>query len=280
MGTSASTTGPNNSSLLIPPWAESGGEQVTLVPSGGSSEEGSGNNTTLDNEKVQDTVSSPSNNESAGRGLQGARRAFGDYAKSGGGSGGLRKSLKSYSRSAKGKAASRTLASGITSGSGLFGLMSGDTVNVGDRSLHISQLKGLSADQAIDRISEHLCPNSADADQVRVAIDYALSEALEGQSEFDSEVFEVDLIGEVIASYLTDLVFQEVLNDMGNAWFHAESSMKEQSMEVELRELVKVVTETQLDKITKGDLNVLTRDTITQVQIATISQTIDEWENY
>ncbi|AIW17252.1 hypothetical protein VITU102760_19790 [Vibrio tubiashii] len=288
MGTSASSSGPNNSSPLIPPWAEES-DPLELIPSDGGgvpeSEEGgdsSDESLEIDNGSVQDLIPGPKIQTLPGKRLAGARRAFGDYAKSGGGSNDLRRALKKYSTSSKGGGSSmaRKLAGGITAGTALFSLVSGDSVKAQNRTLNLSDLSGLSIDQAIDRISEHLCPDASDSDQIRIAIDYALTEALEDQEEFDEGMFNPDLVGDVVANYLTDLVFQEVLNDMGEAWLHAETHLKQLDMETELRELVKVVTETQLHDITGGNYSVMTRDTITKIQIDVIAKTIEEWESY
>ncbi len=63
--------------------------------------------------------------------------------------------------------------------------MRGDTVTVNNQSLSLGDLTGLSTDQAIDKIASHLAPDNADSDAVRVALDYALEEALPDTEEFD-----------------------------------------------------------------------------------------------
>ncbi|MCC4820100.1 hypothetical protein LMH81_26665, partial [Vibrio lentus] len=77
MGTSASSTGPNNKSPLLPPWAEQGG----------SVEVGSDNGADVsvppqevDNGKVQEQIPGSIPNIPSPNRLTGARRAFGDYA--------------------------------------------------------------------------------------------------------------------------------------------------------------------------------------------------------
>ncbi|KKD59554.1 hypothetical protein RN22_15355 [Grimontia sp. AD028] len=278
MGTSASSTGPNNKSPLLPPWADQGGSvevgsdngaDVSLPPQ------------EVDNGKVQEQIPGsvpiiPSPNR-----LTGARRAFGDYAKSGSDSSNLRGSLKKYSRSSGGgSGVSRRLASGITAGSGLLGMMQGDSVRYNDRTLSLSELNGLTTDQAIDRISDHLTPDNGDAESVRLAIDFALAEVLPDDDKFDESMFTDDVIKEAISCYLTDLIFQDVVNGMGKAWFHAEHPSKHHKMEEELRDLIKVITQSKVEKITSNNGGNLSQGNITKIQIDAISQTVDEWESF
>ncbi|WP_192889394.1 hypothetical protein [Vibrio bathopelagicus] len=278
MGTSASSTGPNNKSPLLPPWAEQGG----------SVEVGSDNGADVsvppqevDNGKVQEQIPGSVPNIPSPNRLTGARRAFGDYAKSGSDSSNLRGSLKKYSRSSGGgSGVSRRLASGITAGSGLLGMMQGDSVRYNDRTLSLSELNGLTTDQAIDRISDHLTPDNGDAEPVRLAIDFALAEVLPDEEKFDESMFTDDVVTEAISCYLTDLIFQDVVDGMGKAWFHAEHPSKHHKMEEELRDLIKVITQSKVEKLTGDNGGHLSQANITKIQIDAISQTVDEWESF
>lgn len=291
MGTSASSTGPNNRSPLLPPWAEQG-DPVEVGAGDGDwqdsqqapDEDGTDSNKTsreIDNEKVQEQIPGPVPNIPSPNRLAGARRSFGDYAKSGGNSSNLRGSLKKYSKSSGGgSGTSRRLASGITAGSGLLGMMQGDSVRVNDRTLTISDLNGLSTDQAIDRISEHLTPENGDAESVRLAIDFALAEVLPEEDTFDESMFTDEVVQEAISCYLTDLIFQDVVNGMGKAWFHAEHPSKHHRMEEELRDLIKVITQSKVEKVTRDNGGDISQDNIAKIQIDAISQTVDEWESF
>lgn len=289
MGTSASSTGPNNKSPLLPPWAEQSDPVGVGAGDGGSQDgqqgpdEDDGNEPSqeVDNGKVQEQIPGPVPNIPSPNRLTGARRAFGDYAKSGGTNSNLRSSLKKYSRSSGGgSGTSRRLASGITAGSGLLGMMQGGSVRVNDRTLSLSDLNGLSTDQAIDRISEHLTPENGDADSVRLALDFALAEVLPEKDTFDESLFTGEVVQEAISCYLTDLIFQDVVNGMGKAWFHAEHPSKHHRMEEELRDLIKVITQSKVEKVTGDNGGNISQDNITQIQIEAISQTVDEWESF
>lgn len=289
MGTSASSTGPNNKSPLLPPWAEQGVPVEVGTGEGGNqdgqsgSDEAHGNEPSqeVDNGKVQEQIPGPVPNIPPSKRLTGARRAFGEYAKSGGTKSNLRSSLKKYSRSSgAGSGISRRLASGITAGSGLLGIMHGDSVRVNDRTLSLSDLNGLSTDQAIDRISEHLTPENGDADSVRLALDFALAEVLPEEDTFDESMFTDEVMQEAISCYLTDLIFQDVVNSMGKAWFHAEHPSTHHRMEEELRDLIKVITESKVEKVTRDNGGDISQENITKIQIDAISQTVDEWEAF
>lgn len=274
MGTSMSSKGPKGKNPLVPPWAEQGD---SLQIDGGQVESGG---LEIDNQDVQDLIPDVQQIQPSSTRLQGARRAFGDYAKSGARND-LSRSLKKYSRAVGGSSgAARRLASGVISGAGLFGLLNGGSVSTSEGVLSLSDLSGLSTDQAIDRISGHLSPNSADADNVRTAMNYALSEALETYSYFDDVEFTPELLGQVFTCYLTDLVFEQVVLDMGEMWFHAESANRQIQMENELRQLIKVVVDIKLDDVSGSDLSKISNSEINSVQVQTIRAVIEEWEQF
>jgi len=299
MGTSASSLGPNNQSPLVPPWAEQG-DSITIEPASGTdvdintepndsdgsdgseNKDQNDNNNEIDNSQVQGEIPGPTHIQPQPNRFAGARQAFGKYAQSGGTTSNLRKSLKSYSKksSGGGKGTSRRLASGITAGTGLLGIMRGDRVTVNNQTISLGDLKGLTTDQAIDKIASHLAPDNADADAVRIALDYALEEALPDTEDFEPESFTDDVIQEAISCYLTDLIFQDVVNGMGRAWFHVEPASKHHKMEEELRELIKVIAQEQMEHVTHGNPSSITRDNITKIQIDAITMTVDEWESF
>ena len=271
MGTSMSSKGPKGTNALVPPWAEQGNG---LEISGQESLE-------IDNQIVQDLIGGRIEILPSSSRFISARRAFGKYAKNTGTSDDLKRALRNYSHAIGGSTgANKRLASGITAGTGLFGLLTGDTVHNSESSLNLRDLSGLSTDLAIDRISEHLSPNSADADHVRTAINYALSEALEDYSDFDDVHVTPELLGQVFTCYLTDLVFEQVVLDMGEEWLYAETINKQIQMENELRELIKIIVDNNLDNVSNGNLSLINKNNIAKIQIDAITEVIKEWENF
>jgi len=291
VGTSASSTGPNNQSLLVPPWAEQsdpvqfgsgdGADDGQDSADGSNQDSSNDPNQEIDNGKVQEQIPGPATIPVPPNRLAGARRSFGEYASGGGGSSNLRSSLRKYAKgSGGGSGTSRRLASGISAGTGLLRMMSGDSVTVNNNTLSLSELNGLTTDQAIDRITEHLTPENGDADAVRIALDYALAEALPSEEDFNIDVITEDVMHEALSCYLTDLIFQDIVTGMGRAWFYTEHASKHHRMEEELRELVKVVTQEQVEKVTHGNAGNITKSSITQLQIEAITQTVEVWESY
>jgi hypothetical protein len=276
MGTSMSGKSQSGSNPLVPPWAEES-DSVTISSGDGSSEEHE-----LSNDDVQQQIPGPPPVHQGSNRFKEARQAFGNYAKKGGNRDDLKSSLKKYASQStgKGKGGAKRLASGITAGSGLFGLLSGDSVTTSNGTLNFSDLSGLSTDQAIDRIAECLTPTSSDSDIVRTALNYALSEAIEDVENFDDVQFEPELISNIYTCYLTDLIFQQVVIDMGEAWLHAETFIKQLQMETQLRELINVIVDEKLEKATNGSFESINQHQITQIQISAIQETIDEWENF
>lgn len=270
-----SNKGPNSSNPLVPPWAEDGDSVV--VDDGGDQKD----DIEVSNSDVQDNIAEPRNETPSSSRFQSARRAFGEYAKSGSRDD-LKRSLGHYARNSTGRGAgaARRLASGITAGTGLYGLLNGNLVSTNSGNLALADLSGLTTDQAIDRIVTHLTPDSADADLVRTAMNFALSEALQESEYIDDVDFSPDLMGEVFTFYITDLVFQQVLTDMGRAWFHAETAIRQIHMENELKELIRVIVDGTLERISGGDVSNISQSQITQVQISAIRQTITEWERF
>lgn len=294
MGTSASSKGPKDKNPLVPPWAESS-EGLIIEPAidtdgdvdpvDGVSDQGNDgdNSQEVDNGKVQQEIGLQNNAQPIINRYRSARQAFGKYAGTGGTKSDLKRSLKHYSKksSGGGKGTSRRLASGITAGSGLVGMMRGDNVTVGGQSLSLNDLRGLTTDQAIDRIASHLAPDNSDFDSVRIALNYALEEAIpDTQQTFDPASFTDDVIQNAISCYLTDLIFQDVVTGMGQAWFKAEVASKHHQMESELRELIKVITQQEMDKATNGNPSSITKQNIEIIQIDVISRTVKYWESF
>ncbi|MDX7864804.1 hypothetical protein, partial [Aeromonas caviae] len=276
--------GPKDKNPLVPPWAE-GGDGLTISPAtntDGNVNVSDGGGQEVDNNAVQQEIGPSGQAQPPASRYKSARQAFGKYAGTGGTSSDLRRSLKHYSKNSSGggKGTSRRLASGITAGAGLVGMMRGDSVTVGEQSLSLNDLRGLTTDQAIDRIASHLAPDNSDSDAVRIALNYALEEALPDTQDFDPASFTDEVIQEAISCYLTDLIFQDVVTGMGEAWFKAEVATRHHKMEIELRELIKVITQQEMDKATNGNPSNITKNNIKKIQIEAISKTVDHWEKF
>ncbi len=60
----------------------------------------------------------------------------------------------------------------------------------------------------------------------------------------------------------------------------SQQASKHHQMEVELRELIKVITQEQLDKVTNGNPSTISKENITKIQADAIAMTVDEWESF
>ncbi len=276
MGTSMSGKSQSGKNPLVPSWAEES-DSVTI-----SNGDGDGSEQDISNGDVQEQLAGPEPVHLQGSNrFKEARQAFGKYA-SGGTKDDLKTSLRKYSSKStgKGKGAAKRLASGITAGSGLYGLISGESVSTVNGTLSFSDLSGLTTDQAIDRITECLTPVSADTDIVRSALNFALSEAIEDVEHFDDVDFNPELVSKIYTCYLTDLIFQQVVSDMGEAWLNAETALRQIQIENQLRELINIIVDEKLGRATNGNFDGIGQEEITKIQISAIKETIDEWENF
>lgn len=272
MGTSASTKGPKGTNPLVAPWAEDG-NKITISTGSGSID--------IDNENSAELNEPTANVQISPNRFSDSRQAFGRYAKSGS-VGDLKKALKAYRKSATGGGggAAKRLANGITAGTGLFGLLTGSQVTTSHGVLELASLKGLSTDQAIDKVLEYLVPDNADSDLVRVAMNTAMGEVLESVQSFDDLNFDGDTISQLFSSYLTELVFQQLVIDMGTAWQKLESPVRQVEMENQLRELIKVIADDEMDKAGNGDIKSISVAKFSELQSKVIKETVDSWENY
>lgn len=274
MGTSMSGKGQGGNNPLIPLWAEDSPPVKISSPDGSVESD-------VSNGDIKESNAGSLNADPSSNRFTGARRAFGEYAKSGNRDD-LKRSLGHYSRSSTGGGGgvARRLASGITAGAGLIGLLSGGQVSTSQGKINLSDLSGLTTDQAIDKIIEVITPNNADADSVRSAMNFAMSEVLEDFEDFSDAVFTPEILGQVLTCYLTDLIFEQVVLDMGKAWFHAETPLRQITMESDLRELIKVIVDSKLSKNDCAALNNLTAKASADLQVSIIKETIAEWESF
>lgn len=272
MGTSASTKGPKGTNPLVAPWAEEG-NNVTISGVGGVID--------IDNQSSAELSAPTARVQIHQNRFSESRLAFGRYAKSGA-LGDLRKALKAYRKGATGGGggAAKRLANGITAGTGLFGLLTGNQVTNSRGVLDLASLKGLSTDQAIDKVLEHLVPENADSDLVRVAMNTAMGEVLESVDSFDDLVFDGDTISQLFSAYLTELVFQQLVIDMGSAWQKLESAIRQVEMENQLRELIKVIADDEMDKACNSDIKSISVAQFSELQAKVIKETVDSWDNY
>lgn len=274
MGTSQSNPGPGGASPLVPPWADDNNEQDLDEPQQRepSNEEPSDTNDEPDKEPYS-PLPEP-------RRFKSFRQDLGKFVLSGNKSS-LRKSLGHYSRKASGgrSVAPKRLKSATKAGASLYGALTGLTVTdrANGSTFNISELSGLPSELAIARISQAFSGQDGDSEKIRVAMNHALSEALEGVEIFDLQSITPDIVLNSMINFLTEAVFLQIINDSAKAWNKAQSALASIRAENALRELIKVVVDEKLAPYLSQSLSISQCE---QVQQQTIKEVWQVWENY
>lgn len=252
MGTSQSSSGPSGSSPLVPPWADDEPQKPLPAPPG---------------------ARFAAFRRSLGRFLKtnnqsDLRSALGYYASKGTGGGGL---------------ASRRLGSVTNAGATLYGVLSGlaESKVPTDVSIDLDDLKGQPCEIAIDIITRSLATNDGDTEKIRVAMNHALVEALDGIAVFDPTNITDDIIITIMINYLSEAVFLQIVMDAGKIpWTKAETATQAAIAENTLRELIKVIVDKNMAPRLKKNTRTFTKQEMITLQREVIKIVWREWEGY
>jgi hypothetical protein len=251
MGTSQSNPGPGGKSPLVPPWADDQPQQPLPPP--------------------QPARFKP------------FRQSLGRFVSSGGGDD-LRSALGHYARKATGgsRNASRRMGSVTQAGGNLYDFLRGDGTFAppGETPISLDQLAGQPCELAIATITQALSSNGGDTDKIRVAMNHALVEALDGVDTFDPSHITDDVIVDTMIGYLSESIFLQIVMDAGKAWNKAETTAQILKAEADLRELVRVVVDKNMAPRLDGKAQSFTRSEIIQLERQVITEVWREWENY
>ncbi|PSB59619.1 Qat anti-phage system associated protein QatB [Chamaesiphon polymorphus] len=249
MGTSQSSPGAGNKSPLVPPWADDRPEQP------------------LPNSPPQRFTK--------------FRRDIGNFVETGNRSS-LKSALKQYASRGTGGAsnASRRLGNITKAGASLYGLLTQSSEISQELGWSLSSLAGISCEVAIEKITQSLIASEGDSDKVRVAMNHALVEALDGLTEFDPNAITSDIIINTMIAYLTDCIFLQVLQDAGRAWSKAGTQIQAIKAENDLREVIKVSVDAAMAPLFNENPKPLTRSQTIELQRSVIETVWLEWESY
>lgn len=249
MGTSQSHPGSGGSSPLVPPWAD---------------------------DQPQQTLPSP---EPAR--FKPFRQAFGGFVCSSDDSK-LKSALGHYARKGTGggSVAVRKFGSTTKAGGALHGFLTGGNVTFDGNTINLASLSGIPCDIAINKISQLFTANGGDGDKVSLAMDNALTEALDGIATFNLNAITDDVIINVMISYLSESIFLQIVQDAGRAWNKAEIPSQIVKAENALREMIKVTVDGHLANQLKGNIRSITATGMTQIQRAVIGSVWSDWEAY
>ncbi|MCP5127482.1 MAG: hypothetical protein H6973_18165 [Gammaproteobacteria bacterium] len=249
MGTSQSSTGPGGGSPLIPPWADNQPQQPQATPQ-------------------------PARFKSF-------RQSLGRFV-SGGDQSDLKSAVGHYARGASGgsSSAARRMGSVIQAGAGLFGALAGAQAGPGRIGVDISSLTGLPCELAISAITQALTTEDGDSEKIRVAMNHALVEALDGVIIFDPECITDDIIINTMIGYLAESIFLQMVLDSNKAWNKADTPVMAIRAETDLRELIKVVVDRHMASKLTSNVRTFTQQQMAQIERQAIIDAWKEWEAY
>lgn len=251
MGTSQSSSGPGGSSPLVPPWADDEPQKPLPTPPGARFK------------PFRQSLGRflKTNNQSD------LRSALGHYASKGTGGGGL---------------ASRRLGSVTNAGATLYGMLASlaESKVPPDVSIDLDDLRGQPCDIAIDIITRSLATNDGDTEKIRVAMNHAFVDALDGIAVFDPTNITDDIIITIMINYLSEAVFLQIVMDAGEAWTNAETATQVVTAENTLRELIKVIVDKNMAPRLKKNTRTFTKQEMKTLQREVIKIVWIEWEGY
>lgn len=250
MGTSTSSQGPGSGSPLVPPWADTDGQGPGPAPEA--------------------------------QRFRGFRSSLGKFV-SGGDHADLQAALRGYAGTATGGSAvgPRRFGAMARAGGALFDALSairnGQGVAAG---VDLAPFAGGDTGAAIDALVQALLPNGGDADRVRVAMNEALSECLEGLDEFDFAHITDEMIINTLLAYVGNCVFQQIMLDSRDAFGKARESERLEQAETDLREVVRAATDKHLAPLLTQGIGTLNGRQVEVAQLQAIRDVWAEWESY
>lgn len=250
MGTSSSGKGRKNSSPLVPAHADASPDQPLPQPEG--------------------------------QRFRGFRTEFG-RAVAGGGDGSFPVALGRYARDATGGAGvgARRFGTAYTAGSSLVGLISElQQGGTGEHAtgLDLSALAGRPLIEAIETIALALSPDNADADLIRTAVQEALAEVLPDTDSFEPGALDAELLIDVLIEFFTRVLFQDIVNDAGDAWNKAPDADRTIEAEGELFDIIHAAVDKHLSPALAAGVQNLTRTQVETIERKAIEDIWSEWE--
>lgn len=247
MGTSQSSKGSKNKSPLVPSWAD-----ATPTP-----------------------PMSPQR-------FRGFRGAIGQYVKSGNLTD-LNKALGHYSRSASGGSAiaSKRFKPHYQVGGNLFDILQKKSITVNNVVINLQSWVGKSTDEVIDYLSNTLSKESGgDSEKIRYALNEALSQALDGITQFSFDSITDEVLISILINYLVECVFIQVIHEAGDSWKKSTNTQTPIQAENAMHELIKVVVDQKMCAKFATGINLLSAADILEVQQNTILDVWHEWEAF
>ncbi len=249
MGTSTSSRGPGSNSPLVPPWADTDEQGPGPAP--------------------------------APQRFKDFRRSLGKFV-SRGDHADLRAALGKYAKTATGGSAvgPRRFGSMSRAGGALFNTLAAFQAGRSTDGLDLAALNGQDTDLAIDVIVQALVPADGDADRIRVAMNEALSECLQGYDEFDFAHITDEMLVQVMLAYVRQCIFGQIVLDSRAAFAKSEESGRVEEAERDLLALIDAVTDKHMRPLLSGNLRTFNGLEVEKAQLQAIREVWTEWEAY
>ncbi|RWX35240.1 hypothetical protein EHI43_11400 [Rhizobium leguminosarum] len=168
-----------------------------------------------------------------------------------------------------------------TTGGQLYDVLNslgGDGVTAAAQGLSPASLAGQPLDVVCQRLAEALAPENGDSDRIRAAIDEAMLEVL-GQGDFDPDELDAETINRILGEYLSQSIFQEIVEEVGGSWASAPDEQRTPEAEAELLEVIRVVVDENLGN-RLGDANNMTQADVHRFMREAVTEVWREWESY
>lgn len=215
----------------------------------------------------------------------GFRRAMGDFYRTGD-SGDARTALGRYARGSSlgggGGAAGLRVARAARTGGAAFGALSSAIADQAPPagSLDLRTLAGRPVNEAIDAIVDAFCPPGIlDEDAIRLAMNEALAEALDGLDKFDPTALDDFASLVAIRCFVAELVFSEVMAAQGASGTDV-SPEQAVARENDIRTVVRDTTDLQATPIlqsAQGPLSPVQIEGLVKAVVAAVGREIASW---
>lgn len=254
MGTSSSGRGPKNAAPLVPPWADADGGGPGVAPA--------------------------DNRFTAFRINLGHFVSKGEH-------GSLRRALGHYARTATGGAAvgPRRFGAMVQAGGALFAALKdlregGTGAGAEAGGVDLSSLRGVDTKVAIQELVRALTPPNGDAEKIQVAMQEALSQSLEGMTDFDPSQISDETLVTMMIAYLGDCIFKQITLDSDRAFQKADTLEKAVEAERGLLQLINATVDKHMRPLFSSGLRTLTRSSVEEIQRRAVADVWAEWETY
>lgn len=145
---------------------------------------------------------------------------------------------------------------------------------------NLSAAIGAPVEQAAQIIAEAIAPDSVEGDSIRILMQEAVCEALEGQGTLERELITETFIDHVVFEFLVEAIMHDLWSIEGSPSLDAADSPEVlQSRENDMREVVRATVDGRLVQI-RGDetLTSMSSDQRRQFQLDTVRAVLEVWE--